>query len=92
MDKPKTADTIFTRRAKQFTSNESKTMTETHRPEIKIGSWVRIVDKSSAYKGYVGEVSEIFHDGEIAVVSIKTQTGNGEVSFAVRTRDLIQAI
>ena len=67
-------------------------MSKPQRPEIKIGTWVRIVDKSSAYEGYVGSVSEIFHDSGIAVVSVKTQTGNGEVSFAVRTRDLIQAI
>ena len=89
MDKAKSADIIFIRQTKQFTLNESKTMTETHRPEVKIGSWVRIVDRVSAYRGHAGRVSEIFDD--VALVTVPTQQGT-EVSLAVRIRDLIQAI
>ena len=74
-------------------------MTETHRPEIKIGSRVRIVDRVSAYRGYAGRVSEIFDD--VALVTVSTQQGTvfaggllipTEVSLAVRIRDLIQTI
>lgn len=74
-------------------------MTETHRPEIKIGSWVRIVDRVSAYRGYTARVSEIFDD--VALVTVSTRQGTvfagglfipTEVSLAVRIRDLIQTI